>query len=183
MDRQVDQLTALVDELLDLSRIAQGKIELAHDALDVRTLVAAAIEDTRSLADQLGHRISVAQADEPLVVSGDRTRLLQVFVNLLANAFKYTPDGGAVHIESRRTGEAVLVSIRDTGVGLAPDQLETMFELFAQSRDARGRSRGGLGIGLNVVRRLVEMHGGTVIATSPGLGAGATLTVELPVHD
>jgi signal transduction histidine kinase len=182
MDRQVDQLIGLVDEMLDLSRITQGKIEILRDPLDLRDVIAAAVEDTRGIRVASRHKLVLDLGDEPLNVVGESSRLVQVFVNLLTNAVKYTPVGGDITVTARRDPARgrLLVSVRDSGIGLAPEQLRDIFELFVQSRDARGRSRGGLGIGLNLVRRFVEMHGGNVTATSDGVGSGSTFVVDLP---
>ncbi len=182
MDRQVDHLIKLVDDLLDLSRITQGKVELAIEPLDAGAIAQAAVEDTRSLFDNAGHRLDVHLADTPLRLRGDRTRLTQILVNLLTNAAKYTPNGGKIALEVRgAAGNAVFV-VRDNGVGIAADDLPTVFDLYAQCRDSRGRARGGLGIGLNLVHRMVELHGGRVSARSDGPGRGSEFVVEIPLE-
>ncbi len=182
MDRQVDHLIRLVDDLLDLSRITQGKVELAVESLDASALALAAVEDTRMLFESAGHHLDLQIADGPLQVRGDRTRLIQILVNLLTNAAKYTPDGGEIALEVRASAGRVVFAVRDNGVGIAADDLPTVFDLYTQCRDARGRTRGGLGIGLNLVLRMVELHGGRVSARSAGLGCGSEFVVEIPME-
>ncbi|MBA3542601.1 MAG: PAS domain-containing protein [Deltaproteobacteria bacterium] len=183
MDRQVTHLINLVDELLELSRITEGKIELRSERLDAVAVIKAAVEDTQAMFDSAGHVITVALPSEPMWLQGDEARLTQVFVNLLTNAAKYTPDGGTVTISSRRDAArgVLVVLVRDTGIGIDPEALQSVFEIFVQCRDANGRARGGLGIGLNLVRRLVELHGGRVMACSEGAGRGSEFAVELPL--
>ncbi len=182
MDRQVDHLIRLVDDLLDLSRITQGKVELALEALDAREITLAAVEDTRTLFENAGHHLDLQIADSPLPLRGDGTRLIQILVNLLTNAAKYTPNGGEIALDVRAAAGRVLFAVRDNGVGIAADDLPTVFDLYTQCRDARGRTRGGLGIGLNLVLRMVELHGGRVSARSGGLGYGSEFVVEIPME-
>jgi signal transduction histidine kinase len=183
MERQVAQLSQLVDDLLDLSRITQGKIEIERVPVDPTAVVEAALEATRPLIQQRRHEITVEVPKVPCRVLGDWARLTQVLTNLLNNAAKYTPEGG--HIELRVEADLpyklLRVRVRDNGEGISADMLPKIFDIFVQCRDPEGRSHGGLGIGLNLVRRLVELHGGHVAAFSEGPGRGSEFTVELPL--
>ncbi|MBS1121086.1 MAG: hypothetical protein H6Q90_3314 [Deltaproteobacteria bacterium] len=183
MERQIAQLIQLVDELLDLSRITQGKITLDREPLEPAVLVEAALEATRPLIQQHGHQLRVKLPDLPCRIIGDYSRLTQVLTNLISNAAKYTPDGGHIDLELDTDTERnrLVISIRDNGVGIAPEMLPTIFDIFVQCRDELGRSQGGLGIGLNLVRRLVDLHGGRVTATSSGASRGSEFVVELPI--
>jgi len=181
MERQVALLTQLVDELLDLSRITQGKMQIERVPLDPGGIVEAALETTRPLVQEHGHRL-VVRMPEPLPrVLGDHRRLVQVLTNLLTNAVKYTPDGGVIELELEpEPGRGVLViRVRDNGIGIPPDVLPHVFDIFVQSRDSLGRAQGGLGIGLNLVRRLVELHGGRARVVSAGENKGSEFTIEL----
>ena len=179
MVRQVEALTSLVDDLLDISRITQGKIDLVREAVDLRGVIDAAVERMRPLITEQNHTL-VATLPDGLRVSGDRARLQQVFTNLVANAAKYTPRGGKVEVRARTEGASIVVEVRDDGIGIAPETLPHIFELFVQGRGVDGRSRGGLGIGLHLVRRLVELHGGRVEAHSEGEDRGSRFVVSLP---
>ncbi|HYO11596.1 MAG TPA: sensor histidine kinase [Thermoanaerobaculia bacterium] len=179
--RQVQHLVRLVDDLLDVSRITRGKVELRRERIDLREVARHAVEMTRPLFDQRGHELRVELPGEPLILEADATRLEQVLANLLRNAAKYTDPGGRIDLAVHRDGTAALVSVRDNGIGIAPDLLPRVFELFAQGEQSLDRSGAGLGIGLTLVRSLVEMHGGTVEARSDGLGKGAEFTVHLPL--
>jgi len=183
MARQVDHLTQLVDELLDLSRITQGKIELARAAVDPVRVVEATLEAIQPLLRQRGHTLTVALPDVACRVLGDHGRLTQVLTNLMNNAVKYTDPGGhlALRLATDPRRGMLAISVRDDGQGISPDLLPRIFEIFVQGRDAEGRAHGGLGIGLNLVRRLVELHGGRVSATSAGPGQGSEFTIELPL--
>ncbi|MEO8701805.1 MAG: CheR family methyltransferase [Kofleriaceae bacterium] len=183
MERQVAQLTHLVDELLDLSRITQGKLELELRPLDPALVVEAALQSTRSLVLQHRHELRVELPASSQRVIGDLHRLTQVLVNLLTNAIKYTPDAGRIDVllEVDPARERLVMRVRDTGIGIDAGMLPQIFDIFVQCRDDTGRAKGGLGIGLNVVRRLVELHGGAVAASSAGLGKGSEFTVELPL--
>lgn len=181
LDRQVKHLGRLLEDLLDVSRIALGKIQLRKRPLDARDVVAGAIEAARTLIEARGHSLSLAIGPEPLRVEADPTRLEQVLVNLLANAAKYTEPGGKIRVAAgREEGQAVL-RVRDSGVGLAPEKLPLVFDLFEQVDHSIDRSEGGLGIGLTLVRKLTELHGGDVSAESEGLGKGSEFTVRLPL--
>ena len=183
MERQVGQLNQLVDELLDLSRITQGKIVLERTLLDPVRVVEAALEATRPLFQQRDQQLTIELPEASSRVFGDHGRLTQVLTNLLNNAAKYTPRSGhiALTLAVDRAREVLAFRVRDDGDGIAPELLPRIFEIFVQSRDAAGRSLGGLGIGLNLVHRLVELHGGTVSGTSPGPGQGSEFVVELPL--
>ncbi|HMI90903.1 MAG TPA: ATP-binding protein, partial [Polyangiales bacterium] len=181
IERQVSHLTRLVDDLLDVSRIARGRVELKTELVEMADVVANAIEMASPLLEQRTHALSVEVPRRGLQVDGDRTRLGQVIANLLTNAAKYTPPGGSVWLRAERVGDQVVLTVRDTGMGIARDVLPHIFDLFVQERQALDRSQGGLGIGLTIVRNLVELHGGSVSARSAGPGKGTELTVRLPV--
>jgi PAS domain S-box-containing protein len=183
MERQLRHLVRLVDDLLDIARISSGKVELKKENADLETVLASAVESSRPLLDAAGHQLDVRIAEPGLKVVADTTRLAQVVSNLLNNAAKYTPDGGRVELSARREGRDVLVSVTDSGIGIPADALPLVFEMFTQVGRTRERSQGGLGIGLALVRRLVELHGGTVTAESEGPGRGSTFTVRLPVAE
>ena len=183
MERQVGMLSQLVDELLDLSRITQGKLQLDIIHVDIGHVLERAIEATQPLIDVGEHELKVSLPNQPVLVAADVRRLVQVFTNLLTNAAKYTPHGGKIDVGVTldASSNRVAVRIADNGIGIAPDALTHIFDIFVQSRDAEGRAQGGLGIGLNVVRRLVELHGGLVMAASDGQGAGSAFTVQMPI--
>ncbi|MCW5805125.1 MAG: PAS domain-containing protein [Deltaproteobacteria bacterium] len=184
MERQVAMLSELVDELLDLSRITQGKIEFDRTTVELSRVIDAALEATRAMFAAANHELRMHVPGQPVYLDGDQRRLVQIFTNLLANAAKYTPAGGHIDVDItvERDRGRVHVRVTDDGVGIAPELLGNIFDIFVQSRDARGRSQGGLGIGLSVVRKLVEMHGGEVEVTSPGIGKGSTFIVHLPIR-
>ncbi len=179
-DRQVRRLTRLVDDLLDVSRITQGKIVLHRQPIAIGDAVSDAADAIRPAIEQRRQRLTVRLPTSAPVVSADAVRLAQVFENLLSNASKYTDPGGAIDVEVEDGPGEVRVRVRDTGIGLPPDQLERVFELFTQVDSSRSRAQGGLGIGLSLVRQLVELHGGTVAVTSDGPGRGACFVVTLP---
>jgi CheY-like chemotaxis protein len=181
MERQVDQMVRLVDDLLEVSRITRGKIELRRERVELGSVLRAALETSRPLMEASSHRLEVSLADEKLVLDADAVRLAQVFANLLNNAAKYTEERGHIQLSARRAGDEVVVSVRDDGVGIPSDRLEEVFDLFAQVDRSLARAQGGLGIGLTLVRRLVEMHGGRVEARSGGPGAGSEFVVALPL--
>ena len=181
MERQVNHMVRLVDDLLEVSRITRGKIELRSELVEVETVVQNAVESSRPLIDAGGHRLNLALPPEALNLEGDPVRLTQVFANLLNNAAKYTDRGGQIWLTVRRDGDAVSISVRDTGTGIEPEMLPRVFEMFAQIDRNASRAQGGLGIGLTLVKRLVEMHGGSVEARSEGLGRGSEFVVRLPL--
>jgi PAS domain S-box-containing protein len=183
IERQSQHLARLVDDLLDVARIASGKVVLNKDAVGVADLVAAAIE-TASPAIENGRLTLVVEVPKHgLVVDVDRVRMTQVVANLLTNAAKYTPGGGRISVRAASEGTDVVISVEDTGVGISAELLPSVFDLFVQARQTLDRAQGGLGLGLALVRNLVGLHGGTVTARSPGLGHGSTFTVRLPRSD
>jgi signal transduction histidine kinase len=181
IERQAQHLTRLVDDLLDVSRITQGKIALRTESVDLATAVQRAIEGSRSTIEERGQRLHASVPSEPLPVSGDLTRLIQVVGNLLHNASKYTPEGGNIWIEASAESDRAVVRVRDDGIGLPAELIPHVFDLFTQADRSLDRSQGGLGIGLTLVRRLVELHGGEVEARSAGPGRGSEFTVSLPL--
>jgi signal transduction histidine kinase len=182
-DRQVRRLTRLVDDLLDVSRITQGKIVLHREPIPIGPAVAEAADAIRPAVERRGQRLTVRLAASQPTVLADGVRLAQVFENLLSNAAKYTDAGGSIEIEVEDGAEQVRILVRDTGIGLPPEEFERVFELFTQVDSSRSRAEGGLGIGLSLVRQLVELHGGTVGVTSDGPGRGACFVVTLPRAD
>ena len=180
IERQVTHLTRLVDDLLDVSRIARGKVELKTEVVEMAEVIAKAIEMASPLLEQRTHTLTVDVQRRGLRVHGDVTRLSQVIANLLNNAAKYTPTAGTISVRARNEDGEVVVSIRDTGIGIAPEVLPMIFDLFVQERQALDRAQGGLGIGLTIVRSLVERHGGSVSVRSDGPGKGSEFTVRLP---
>ena len=179
--RQTGNLVVLVNDLLEVSRILSGRIQLHQEDLDARGILQQAVETTRPLIDQHKHELSVSLPTEPIWLHADALRLEEVIVNLLNNAAKYTPDGGHIWLSLQQEGDHMVLRLRDTGVGIASDSLPHIFELFTQAPRSLDRSQGGLGVGLAVVRKLVELHGGTVEAQSAGLGEGSEFIVRLPV--
>ena len=178
--RQADQLTRLVDDLLDVSRISQGRIELKQETLNVAPLVDQAFETVAPLFQDKHQDVSLAPSYEPLYVVGDVTRLVQSLFNVLTNAAKYTDRGGKIRIQTRGSPEDVFIEVSDNGTGISAELLPQIFELFVQGDRTLDRSEGGLGIGLAVVKKLIEMHGGSISARSDGLGKGSTFELRLP---
>ena len=179
IERQVKHLVAMVDDLLDVSRVTRGKIELRRAPIELADVVTQAIETASPLYEQNRHQLTI-EVPRGLVVDADAARLAQVIANLLTNAAKYTPAGGRVDVTARRVGESIELVVRDSGIGIEPQMLAQIFEPFAQERQALDRSQGGLGLGLAIVRSLVSLHGGTVSAASAGRDCGSQLTVTLP---
>lgn len=177
---QVRHLVRLVDDLLDISRITRGRVELRQEIVDVAYIVAKAVETTRPLIESKNHCLKISLPDSNALLNGDPVRLVQVLVNLLDNAAKYTPPGGNIELNVRLAGGEIELSVRDDGLGIPPDLLAHVFDLFEQGERTLDRSQGGLGIGLSLVERLVSLHGGRVVAQSPGRGAGSLFTVWLP---
>ena len=180
MERQLNQLVRLTDDLLDVSRITRNRIELRRERIDVRTVIHSAVETTQPLIDAAGHALGVELPDTPLWVHADFTRLAQAFANLVNNAVRYTDRGGRIDIAAGAEDGLIAVRVSDTGIGIAPEMLSRVFDMFMQLDDASDRSRGGLGIGLTLARRLIGLHGGTIEAHSAGIGAGTTFEVRLP---
>jgi signal transduction histidine kinase len=181
MGRQVEHLVRLVDDLLEVSRITRGKIELRRAPVRLEDVVRQAIDASRPMIDAAGHELVLEMPPQPITIEADAVRLAQVFSNLLNNAAKYTDPGGTIHFVVSRTDEEVLASVRDSGIGIPASALETVFEMFTQVEPTVGRSNGGLGIGLTLVKSIVELHGGTVTAASEGPGMGSEFVVRLPV--
>jgi CheY-like chemotaxis protein/two-component sensor histidine kinase len=179
-DRQVAHLTRLVEELLDVARISQGKIALHTENLDLLTVLAHSVETARPLIDSRGHRLQLQLPTQPVWLRGDFARLSQVVSNLLNNAAKYTPEGGSIVLALTAEDGHAQISVRDNGIGIEPELLPNVFELFEQGKRALDRSQGGLGIGLTLVQRLVELHNGRVQARSGGAGQGSEFLVTLP---
>ncbi|MEW6371365.1 MAG: PAS domain S-box protein [Pseudomonadota bacterium] len=176
--RQVRHMTDLVDDLLDVSRVTRGLVQLDRSLVDIGAAVAGAVEQARPLIEARGHAFEL-QVEGGGWVDGDRTRLVQVFANLLNNAAKYTPQGGRIALSVQRGRDSVTVAVRDTGIGIAADMLPHVFDLFTQAERTPDRSQGGLGLGLALVKSLVQLHGGSVEAHSAGLGQGSTFSVTL----
>ncbi|WP_445661322.1 PAS domain S-box protein [Azohydromonas aeria] len=182
LGRQIGHMTRLVDDLLDVSRITSGKLRLEPVALELNTLVRMAVESAGAMVRQRGHSLSVQLAPVPIQIMGDTTRLTQVVANLLANAAKYTPAPGCVDVSVRQDGEVATMQVSDNGMGMSESLLQRAFKPFVQGVRALDRSEGGLGVGLALVKNIVELHGGSVSAGSAGLGKGTTITVTLPVQ-
>jgi signal transduction histidine kinase len=181
MERQLRQMVRLVDDLLDLNRITHNRLELRKDATDLTALVEQAVEASRPLAEASGHALTLLAPSTPIVLDADAVRLGQVFGNLLNNACKYTDRGGTITVRIERLGDEASVTVSDTGTGIPADRLQGIFDMFTQVETSRERSQGGLGIGLTLVRRLAEMHGGSVEAYSAGVGEGSQFVVRLPI--
>ena len=181
MRRQVDHMVRLVDDLMEVSRITRGKVDLRFRPVMLDSVIGDAVELSRPLLDAAGHTLTVDLTHDRLCVSGDAVRLTQVFSNLLNNAAKYTPPGGRVRVTARREDGDAVVVIADSGIGLPPHMLRSVFEMFVQVSGTSKAAQGGLGIGLTLVQSLVELHGGSVLASSPGLNQGSTFTVRLPL--
>jgi len=180
VERQVGRLARLIDDLLDVSRIRTGKVELRRDPIELGALVAHTVEIARPVFEERGHELSVSLPEEPVWLEADPVRLEQVLSNLLNNAIKFTEDGGTISIAAERQAHEIILRVKDTGVGITPDLLPRIFDLFTQGDRSLDRSRDGLGIGLTLSRRLVELHGGTIEAHSEGLGKGSEFVVRLP---
>lgn len=180
IDRQVEQMTRLVDDLLDVSRITRGKIELRKQRIDLPVIVSNAIEASRPLIEKCGHELIVTIPDQEISLEADATRLTQVLLNLLNNSAKYMDSGGRIWLTAEIVDGQAVIRVKDTGIGIPSEMLSRVFEMFAQVDRSLDRSEGGLGIGLTLVKRLVEMHGGTVEARSEGLGKGSEFVLRLP---
>jgi signal transduction histidine kinase len=181
MERQVEHLVRLVDDLLDVSRITRGKIKLQTEPVEVATIVARAVEGSRPTIEARGHTLEVSVPKERMQVEGDPTRLAQILWNLLNNSAKYTPEGGRIWLTVEEVNREAVIRIKDTGLGIPPGVLPRIFDLFTQAERTLDRSEGGLGIGLTLVRRLTQLHGGRVEAFSEGPGRGSEFVVRLPL--
>jgi signal transduction histidine kinase/DNA-binding response OmpR family regulator len=181
MERQVNHMVHLVDDLLDIARISTGKVDLKKERIDLQTVIASAVETSMPLIEAGRHELSVHLPDEELMLEVDLTRVAQVVSNLLNNAAKYTPARGRIGLIAHRDGGEVVIAVSDTGIGIPPASMPTVFEMFTQVGRNMERAQGGLGIGLSLVRRLVELHGGTASAVSEGVGRGSTFIIRLPL--
>jgi CheY-like chemotaxis protein/two-component sensor histidine kinase len=180
MDRQLVHVVRLIDDLLDVSRVSQGKIELRKDTIEVAAVVRAAVEGSRPLIDAGHHSLIIDLPGQPIWLEADLTRLAQVLGNLLNNAAKYTPEGGHIGLSVEAVGDSAVIAVSDDGVGIPAEMQSGVFELFAQVDNHLDRAGGGLGIGLALVRQLVTLHGGTVEVQSAGVGQGSKFTVRVP---
>lgn len=180
IERQNAQLARLVEDLMDVSRLGRGNVRLKKERLELGDVIGRAVDAVRPLMDGRSHELTIAPSPGPMAVDGDPMRLEQVLVNLLANAAKYTDEGGRVQLKAERDGQDLVITVRDTGQGILPEMLPRVFEMFSQAERTLDRSQGGLGLGLAIVERLVALHGGSVSAASDGLGRGSEFTVRLP---
>ncbi|NHZ65820.1 hybrid sensor histidine kinase/response regulator [Massilia genomosp. 1] len=180
-DRQLRHMSHLVDDLMEVARISQGKLVLRTEPVCLGDVVQAAVADIQAQVGAAGHALTLALPERPLFVQGDPTRLAQMLVNLLTNACKYTPHGGRIALALREDDGAAVIAVSDSGIGIPPEALESVFGMFSQLQPALKRADGGLGIGLALVRGLVELHQGSVCASSAGAGKGSTFTVRLPL--
>lgn len=181
IERQLGQMVRLVDDLLDLNRITHDRLELRRSEVELSSVIQQAVEVARPHIDAAGHRLRVELPDEPVYLHADRTRLAQVFGNLLNNSSKYTRSEGSISLVAKRSGDEVVVTVKDNGAGIPPDKLDSIFDMFMQVDRTAERSQGGLGIGLTLVKRLVEMHGGSIEPRSAGVGMGSKFVVRLPI--
>ncbi len=178
--RQARHMTGLIDDLLDVSRVTRGRVDLTTTELDIKDVIADAIEQVRPLVEKHQHRLLVQLAPAPAIVLGDRKRLVQVMTNLLSNAAKYTPNGGAIEVLLETDSEGLLITVRDNGIGMTPELIADAFELFSQGKRGLDRSQGGLGIGLALVKSLLLLHGGSIDVESAGPDLGSSFRVRLP---
>jgi signal transduction histidine kinase len=180
IERQAKQLTRLVDDLLDVSRITLGKIKLRPERVEVATVIAGAVEISRPLIEWHRHEFTVSMPEDPIAINGDATRLTQVVANLLNNAARYQNSGGRIELLVEQAGPEAVITVRDCGIGIPPHMLSEVFELFSQGERSLDRSQGGLGIGLSLVKTVVEMHGGSVRAGSEGVDRGSEFVIRIP---
>jgi PAS domain S-box-containing protein len=180
MERQLTQLVRLVDDLMDVSRISRGKIDLRREPVELATVVKSAVETSRPVIEQMGHELNVSVPDASVIVDVDLVRMAQVLMNLLNNSAKYTERGGRIWLAAERQDGDAVITVRDTGIGIASEALPGIFDMFSQVDQSMARSQGGLGIGLTLVKRIVQMHGGTIDAHSAGVGKGSEFRVRIP---
>jgi PAS domain S-box-containing protein len=180
IDRQTEHMTRLVEDLLDVSRITRGTIELRRERVDIAAILRSAVESSSALVEKSRHQLKVTPPAEPLYVEGDPTRLTQVVANLLDNAAKYTNPGGRLWLSAKREDELAVIRVKDSGIGISSDILPRIFDMFTQAGQPVERTQGGLGVGLSLVEKLVQLHGGSVSAYSAGVGAGSEFTIKLP---
>lgn len=182
LERQMEHLGCLLNDLLDVSRVTQGKISLRLEKAELAAVVTSALHDVRSLIEQREHKVEVHLPPQPLYIKGDLNRLIQMLTNLLSNAAKYTEPKGSISLTAIPLADQIEIRIRDTGVGMTPDLIARIFDLFTQADRPLDRSQGGLGVGLTITKQLVELHGGTIKAVSSGLGCGSEFIVRLPTY-
>ena len=180
--RQVGTMARLVDDLLDVSRITRGRIELRIEPVDIETIVSQAVESAEPLIAEKGHTLDVELPDEPVVLDVDPVRISQALLNIVNNAARYTPPGGSISIRAVRDDARIRISVSDTGIGIARDTLDKIFDLFTQAKPSSGASASGLGIGLHLARGLVALHGGKLTAHSDGPGRGSEFVLDLPAR-
>jgi PAS domain S-box-containing protein len=180
IERQTRQMTRLIDDLLDIARITSNKLELRREQIELREVLKAAVETSRPLIEQRGHKLTVRSPSAPIHIDGDPLRLAQVVSNLLNNAAKYTERGGRIWLTATRKGNDAVIKVRDTGIGIPAEVMPQIFQMFTQADRAINGSAGGLGIGLTLVKRLIEMHGGTITAQSEGRGKGSEFIMRVP---
>ncbi|QJR80356.1 PAS domain S-box protein [Alteromonas pelagimontana] len=181
IERHVSQMTHLIDDLMEVSRISQGRVELRKQQIDINEMMQNAVESSQALMLEQNHTLTVTEPEHPIIIDADPTRIIQIISNLLNNAAKYTPDGGRIHLRAFQEGDEVVLSVSDTGIGIPPEQLGNIFNMFSQLAPALERSHGGLGIGLALVSGLVKLHGGTISARSEGEDKGSEFIVRLPI--
>jgi CheY-like chemotaxis protein len=182
LDRNVGAMTRLVDDLLDLSRIASGKVQINKELVEVSVITERGAEMARPVIDARRHNLTVTLPKDPMWVEGDPVRLGQIVMNLLTNAAKYTSEGGKIWLTAEREGDRATIRVRDTGIGIEPDMLPRIFEMFTQVDTSLNRREGGLGIGLSIVKKIAELHGGVVEARSGGRGTGSEFLIRLPLR-
>ena len=180
MDRQSQQMVRLIDDLLDVSRITRGTVELRKCRVELSAVIDSAVETARPIIEEMGHKLTLIVPKQPIVLEADATRLAQVIANLLNNAAKYMDRGGSIELIADRQQSTAVITVKDTGIGIPPEMIDRIFDMFTQVDGSLERSHGGLGIGLTLVKRLVEMHGGTVEAHSAGTDQGSEFIVRLP---
>ena len=181
IERQLGQLVRLIDDLLDASRISRGKLELRRERVELAPIIHQAVETCRPMAECANHEVTVTLPPQPVYLDADPVRLSQVVCNLLNNACKFVGQGGRISLTAERHDNDVVIAVKDNGIGIPPDKLDCIFEMFSQVDQSLERSHGGLGIGLTLARRLVELHGGSIEARSEGIGQGSEFVVRLPV--
>jgi PAS domain S-box-containing protein len=180
--RQVSHMSRMVEDLIDISRVVRGLVSLERTPVSLRAVADSAIEQVQGMVSAKSHTLAFALPDGEHIVFGDHTRLVQAVANLLGNAARYTPEGGSIDVTLTREAEMVVLAVRDSGVGIAPEKIAGLFDLYTQVDRTSDRSSSGLGLGLTLVRTLVELHAGTVGAFSAGKGAGSTFTIKIPAH-
>ena len=181
IERQANQMVMLINDLLDIARVTNGKIEIKRKPVDLHSIISSAVETSLPTIEAARHELSVRLGEKPLRLNADSTRIIQVIGNLLTNAAKYTPQGGKIKLIAEQDGEDAVISVNDNGIGIPPESLSAIFEMFSQVRGGLDNAQGGLGIGLALVRTFVSLHGGTVTVASEGAGKGSTFTVRLPL--